>query len=374
MKIALGLGCDRGTSEATLRRAVDEALAKAGATLADVAAVASITLKADEPGLLALCHAQGWTPVFHAPEALAAVPVPNPSETVRRYTGTPSVSEAAALLAAGPGAPMAALLVEKHKHLGTDGRNATVSVARVSVHSAADRQFTETERDIFHAVLAHRRDMRHFKPGAVVGAAVRARLLAAAHAAPSVGLMQPWRFIRITDPALRCAMADVVEAERQCTADALGERAAQFLALKVEGVRECAELWVAALAPDDGTVFGRRTLPREMAWCSMGCAIENLWLAARADNLGLGWVSMVDSAEIARIVAAPPGAEVLGLLCIGPVEAFYDTPMLEAVGWRKARSAAHSLHDNTWPAASPAFSAPPLLSPSLPPSPERITP
>jgi cobalamin biosynthesis protein CbiG len=131
LKIALGLGCDRGTSEATLRHAVDEALAKAGATSASVAAVASITLKADEPGLLALCHAQGWAPVFHAPEALAAVPVPNPSETVRRYTGTPSVSEAAALLAAGPGASMAALLVEKHKHLGADGWNATVSIARL---------------------------------------------------------------------------------------------------------------------------------------------------------------------------------------------------------------------------------------------------
>ena len=129
--LALGLGCDRGTPEATLRQAVDQALAQAGATRADVAAVASITLKADEAGLLALCRAEGWTPVFHAPDVLARVAVPNPSETVRRHTGTPSVSEAAALLAAGRADEMRALVVEKHRLRGPDGRHATVSVARM---------------------------------------------------------------------------------------------------------------------------------------------------------------------------------------------------------------------------------------------------
>lgn len=130
-RLALGLGCDRGTHEATLRQAIDQALAQAGATRADVAAVASITLKADEAGLLALCRAEGWTPVFHAPEVLARVAVPNPSETVRRHTGTPSVSEAAALLAAGRADAMHALVVEKHRLRGPDGRHATVSVARM---------------------------------------------------------------------------------------------------------------------------------------------------------------------------------------------------------------------------------------------------
>lgn len=130
-RLALGLGCDRGTPEATLRQAVDQALAQAGAAWADVAAVASITLKADEAGLLALCYAEGWTPVFHAPDVLARVAVPNPSETVRRHTGTPSVSEAAALLAAGRADEMRALVVEKHRLRGPDGRHATVSVARL---------------------------------------------------------------------------------------------------------------------------------------------------------------------------------------------------------------------------------------------------
>lgn len=130
-RLALGLGCDRGTPEATLRQAVDQALTQAGAVRADVAAVASITLKADEAGLLALCRAEGWTPVFHAPDVLARVAVPNPSETVRRHTGTPSVSEAAALLAAGRADEMRALVVEKHRLRGPDGRHATVSVARM---------------------------------------------------------------------------------------------------------------------------------------------------------------------------------------------------------------------------------------------------
>ncbi|MFT6591891.1 MAG: cobalt-precorrin 5A hydrolase [Rhodoferax sp.] len=133
MKIAVGLGCDRGTPMATLQQAVGEALALAGACLSDVAAAASIDLKADEPGLLALAALHGWRMVFYTPGQLAAVPVPNPSETVRKYTGSPSVSEAAALLSAsstGLVLGATALLVEKHKYRGTDGRNATVSLAR----------------------------------------------------------------------------------------------------------------------------------------------------------------------------------------------------------------------------------------------------
>ena len=133
VRIAVGLGCDRGTSERTLQHALDQALDLAGAALSDVAAVASIDLKADEPGLLALATTQGWSTIFYTPAELSAVPVPNPSETVRKYTGTPSVSEAAALLAAaritGRMPPMTALLLEKYKYRDEDGRNATVSLA-----------------------------------------------------------------------------------------------------------------------------------------------------------------------------------------------------------------------------------------------------
>ncbi len=136
LAVAVGLGCDRGTPLATLQYALHTALSQAGAMASQVVAAASISLKADEVGLLALAAEQGWTLRFYAPEQLAVVPVPNPSETVRQYTGTPSVSEAAALLAGADvqgseqALPMSALLVEKFKHRGADGRNATVSIAR----------------------------------------------------------------------------------------------------------------------------------------------------------------------------------------------------------------------------------------------------
>ena len=168
--LVLGIGCDRNTPYATLAQVIDEALAQLEASWADVRAVASIDLKADEVAMQELQRHRGHTIHFYPATWLAQVPVPNPSETVRKYTGTPSVSEAAALLVAGdvaqalahavpdhaparahvppphmPGAsvpvsqrsvslpvpaPMSALLIEKHKLRGPDGRNATVSVAR----------------------------------------------------------------------------------------------------------------------------------------------------------------------------------------------------------------------------------------------------
>ena len=129
-RLALGIGCDRDTMAATIAQAIAEALAVCGAKLDDVAAVASIDLKADEAGLLEVARAHGWPIRFYAAAELAAVAVPNPSETVRRHTGTPSVSEAAALLAGA--VDKTQLIIEKHRLRGPDGRNATVSIARMT--------------------------------------------------------------------------------------------------------------------------------------------------------------------------------------------------------------------------------------------------
>lgn len=199
------------------------------------------------------------------------------------------------------------------------------------------QSFNEAERDAVYRAIALRRDMRHFTPSGPLPDEQLTRLLRAAHAAPSVGLMQPWRFMRLSTPAWRARLLPIVEAERQRTAAALGERDAEFLQLKVEGIRDCAELLAVVLPPDDGTVFGRLSQPRQMAWCSAACAVQNLWLASRAENLGLGWVSMFDPVELTQALSLPPGAEPLGLLCLGPVPAFYDRPMLEETGWRQAR-------------------------------------
>lgn len=174
------------------------------------------------------------------------------------------------------------------------------------------------------------------------------RLLVAAHQAPSVGLMQPWRFLRMTEPGLRQKIHGLVEEERQCTASALDDRAQEFLKLKVEGILECGELLVAALM--DGRerhIFGRRTLP-EMDLASVACAIQNLWLAARAEGLGLGWVSIFDPEALARLLNMPAGAKPVAILCLGHVDAFYPAPMLVLEGWTQARPLEELVYTNQW--------------------------
>lgn len=208
--------------------------------------------------------------------------------------------------------------------------------------------FSSADRESLYRIICARRDMRHFTAGTQIEEETLARILNAAHRAPSVGLMQPWRFIRIRDETLRARIAELVTIERDATAAAMGERAAEFLRLKVEGIRECAELLVAALAPDDGTVFGRRTLPEEMALCSVACAVQNLWLAARAENLGMGWVSMFDPIALAQLLQIPANGKPVAILCLGPVKEFYSAPMLEQEGWRQGRPLNELVFHDSW--------------------------
>lgn len=208
--------------------------------------------------------------------------------------------------------------------------------------------FSDAERDVVYRVIAARRDMRHFVAGRQIDEAVVMRLLEAAMQAPSVGLMQPWRFIRIKKVALRERIAELVALERSATADELGERKQAFLKLKVEGIRECAELIVVALAPDDGTLFGRRTLAYETALGSVACAIQNLWLAARAENLGMGWVSLFDPAALVELLNMPLNSAPIAILCLGPVHSFYQKPMLELEQWRFAKPSRTFIFTDSW--------------------------
>ncbi len=134
MKLAVGLGCDRNTTLLTLAAALDSALALIGGSRDAIAVFASIDKKSDETAMLQLAAQQQKPLRFFSASELAQVDVPNPSETVRKYMGTPAVSEAAALLAANTG--QQDLLVEKYKYLGDDGKNATVSIARMSITRA----------------------------------------------------------------------------------------------------------------------------------------------------------------------------------------------------------------------------------------------
>lgn len=211
----------------------------------------------------------------------------------------------------------------------------------------SEHAFSPEERAAVYRAIAERRDMRHFS-GGEVAPELLARLLEAAHQAPSVGLMQPWRFIRITRPALRESIQQLVEAERLRTAEALGERGSEFMRLKVEGIGECAELLVVALMDGrEAHVFGRRTLP-EMDLASLACAIQNLWLAARAEGLGMGWVSLFEPQALADLLAMPAGSKPLAVLCLGPVEAFYEVPMLVQQGWAEARPLSELLFQDQW--------------------------
>lgn len=210
-----------------------------------------------------------------------------------------------------------------------------------------DHRFSDSERAAVYRVIAERRDMRHFLPDPV-DPAVLQHLLAAAHQAPSVGLMQPWRFIRITDKQLRNTIATMVEEERRHTAEALAERSDQFMRLKVAGILECGELLVVALSDRrEQHIFGRRTLP-EMDLASVACAIQNFWLAARAEGLGMGWVSLFDPMQLAELLNMPTGSKPVAILCLGHVETFYPAPMLKLQGWAEERPLQELLFHNHW--------------------------
>ena len=207
--------------------------------------------------------------------------------------------------------------------------------------------FSLPERQAVYRAIYERRDMRHFS-GGVVADEVLQRLLSAAHHAPSVGLMQPWRFIRIRNPQLRGSLHALVEEERILTARALEEREDEFMKLKVQGILDAAEILVVALPLGrEKHIFGRRTLP-EMDLASAACAIQNLWLAARAEGLGMGWVSIFSPEQLAQLLEMPLGSKPIAILCLGPVQTFYDQPMLQTEKWARRAELVDMVFEDRW--------------------------
>lgn len=208
-------------------------------------------------------------------------------------------------------------------------------------------RYSDLECDAVYRAIYERRDMRHFLSDPI-DPEILTRLLNAAHHAPSVGFMQPWRFIRISCPNVRHAIHALVEQERIATALALKEREDEFMKLKVEGILECAELWVAALGEQrEQHIFGRRTMP-QMDFASLACAIQNLWLAARAEGLGLGWVSLFEPESLKKLLTMPEDSQPVAILCLGHVEKFYDKPMLEQERWAERKELKNLLFENAW--------------------------
>ena len=207
--------------------------------------------------------------------------------------------------------------------------------------------FSDAEIAGVYRAIRERRDVRHFKPGPLEEGQLL-RFIAAAHNGPSVGLMQPWRFIRIASAALRASIHHHVNEERIKTAEALGKRAEEFMQLKVEGILACAEVLVVGLVDKrENYVFGRRTMP-EMDLASASCALQNFWLAARAEGIGAGWVSMFDPQRLREICGMPDGSQPIAVLCVGQVEEFYTAPMLELERWDQRRPLNEIMFEDRW--------------------------
>ncbi|MQY06377.1 nicotinate-nucleotide--dimethylbenzimidazole phosphoribosyltransferase [Actinomadura macrotermitis] len=204
--------------------------------------------------------------------------------------------------------------------------------------------------DVLQRVIAERRDMREgFRPDPVDDA-VLTRVLQAAHRAPSVGLTQPWDFLVIRDPARRARVRDLAERQRAAYAASLvPARAARFDGMKVEAIREAPVNIAVTCDPTRGgrNPLGRATQP-QMAPYSVACAVQNLWLAARAEDVGVGWVSFFDERELAAELGLPAHLEIVAYLCVGHVDAFPPAPRLALSGWARRRPLAWAVHNETY--------------------------
>jgi 5,6-dimethylbenzimidazole synthase len=206
--------------------------------------------------------------------------------------------------------------------------------------------FSSDERRGVYRAIYERRDVRSQFVAEPLPDAVLSRILDAAHHAPSVGLMQPWEFIVIADVGIRRAMREQFDVANRQAADAYaGDRRDLYDRLKLEAIVESAVNVCVTCDPTGarGHGLGRQTMP-ETATYSTVCAIQNLWLAARAEGVGVGWISILDLDAIRRILAIPPHLVVVGYLCLGYVSAFEAEPELATRGWECRVPLAQVLH------------------------------
>ncbi|MFD0205940.1 MULTISPECIES: 5,6-dimethylbenzimidazole synthase [Saccharothrix] len=202
----------------------------------------------------------------------------------------------------------------------------------------------------FYDVLHRRRDTRGEFTGAPIPPDVLRRVLTAAHAAPSVGLSQPWDFIVVRDEHTRRAFRDHVHAERSVFASELDPRQAELFArIKVEGILESSLAVVVTYDPDRGSpaVLGRHAIA-DAGLYSVCLAIQNLWLAATAEGLGVGWVSFYREDVLRRLLDIPQPLRPVAWLCVGPVKCLPDTPDLERHGWRNRLPLEEVLHEERY--------------------------
>jgi 5,6-dimethylbenzimidazole synthase len=200
--------------------------------------------------------------------------------------------------------------------------------------SLSEINFTSFEREAVYKAIFARRDVRRFLSTPIPSAAIE-RVLLAAHHAASVGFMQPWNFILVRDAHRRNQIKEAFLLARSQEADRFcDERKKLYLSLKLEGIEEAPlNICVTCDSTRHGlAVLGRTVIPDTDIY-STCCAIQNLWLAARAEGLGVGWVSILSAERLKEILEIPSHVTVIGYLCIGYPERFEPKPELEAVGW-----------------------------------------
>jgi 5,6-dimethylbenzimidazole synthase len=188
------------------------------------------------------------------------------------------------------------------------------------------------------ALLVWRRDVRRFRRDALPPGMLE-RLLGLAELAPSVGLSQPWRFVRVVDPAARALVrGNFSAANAEALADHSGTRAALYARLKLSGLEDAPEQLAvfAEIDPVQGHGLGRRTMPQTLQYSTV-CAVHTLWLAARAAGIGLGWVSILDPDLLARDLEVPESWRLVAFLCLGYPQEDHDDPELARHGWEERR-------------------------------------
>lgn len=210
--------------------------------------------------------------------------------------------------------------------------------------------FSSAQRAAVYRAIETRRDVRdQFLPEPLPDDLVR-RLLQAAHRAPSVGFMQPWNFIVIRDPAVRAgAHRAFLRANEEAAGLFSGERQALYRSLKLEGILKAPLSICITCDPEraGSVVLGRTHNPRMDVYSTV-CAVQNLWLAARAEGVGVGWVSIFHDADIRSLLGIPERIEIVAWLCLGYVDELYSEPELAVKGWRQRLPLEELVYADRW--------------------------
>jgi len=287
--------------------------------------------------------------------------VARPSRTLTGFHAPTRLTGGLYLFAAGVVGCVGFGRVSAHERLKRPATPPGFDPSRAAERAAdpAGWRFGRQEREAVHEVIAQRRDIRRFRPDRVPEDVLR-RVLEAAHRAPSVGLMQPWRFIVIQDLDTRIAIRALAQRERLRQADRFDERTRQFLDQKVEGVVEAPVGICVCCDPGNPEVevLGRGTIPDTDVY-STACAIENLWLAARAEGLGVGWVSFYRPEDMRAALGIPRAVEPVAYLCVGWPDERPVRPGLESAGWARRAELDAVLMPERWSAPPGGGQAPP---------------